>query len=111
MTAKETAEANIFSTASTPPGPESSGEKTILYSPEGICPSLQKAGLANLVAYGRPNVHAVIKDAVDGMSPDREVLIAGCGPSTLLNAVRLATRACTTDQSPNIQLHLEELGW
>ncbi|KAI1270771.1 ferric reductase NAD binding domain-containing protein [Xylariaceae sp. FL1019] len=63
------------------------------------------------VTHGRPDVEAMIRDAVSSTTKEQRILIAVCGPAGLVNAVRNTTASCISVGGPAIELHCEEFGW
>lgn len=70
-----------------------------------------ETSLARHVEYGRPDVEAVVLQAVEAVSRDSRVLIAGSGPSQMLDQTRLATTTILHKEAPSIKLHLEQFEW
>lgn len=70
-----------------------------------------ETGDETLVLFGRPNVDSLIRGAVEDMSPGKRVLVMGCGPKTLVTAVRNATAECIRADGPGVELHCEQFGW
>lgn len=59
----------------------------------------------------RADVVALIRAAVASVRPDQKVLVAGCGPASLLAEVRNTTADCISPDGPSVALHLEQFGW
>ncbi|KAF2967632.1 hypothetical protein GQX73_g5931 [Xylaria multiplex] len=68
-------------------------------------------GLSLPVIYGRPDVEALIREAVASTSTDQRVLIAACGPNNLVDTVRNTTASCIRVDGPSVELHIEQFGW
>ena len=68
-------------------------------------------GLSNVMELGRPDIDAVIRQAVDASHRDDRILVAASGPVTMLSSTRIAVKNCMSSQSASIHLHLEEFGW
>ncbi|KAF7561286.1 hypothetical protein G7046_g2853 [Stylonectria norvegica] len=64
-----------------------------------------------IVAYKRPDVPQLIRTAVEKTSKDERVLIMGCGPESLMTAVRNTTVDCIRRDGPSVELHCEQFGW
>jgi Ferric reductase NAD binding domain len=68
---------------------------------------------------GRPNTKALIQECVAGMDSDRcngknRVIIAVCGPETLVTDVRNTVAELIKDSAssgPAFELHCEQFGW
>ncbi|KAF5023840.1 hypothetical protein F66182_4098 [Fusarium sp. NRRL 66182] len=60
--------------------------------------------------YGRPDVDALVREAIQNMPSDKRVLVMGCGPRTLMSTVRNTTADCIMDNR-GVELHLEQFGW
>lgn len=73
------------------------------------------AGVVTGAAYatkaGRPDAATIIREAVAATPPNQRVLVAGCGPKSLMDAVRGATAALMRPGGPGVELHLEQFGW
>lgn len=63
------------------------------------------------IHYRRPEVAAMIREAVDDTAPNERVLISGCGPAKLMDLMRATTADCITSGGPSIELHCEQFGW
>lgn len=64
-----------------------------------------------LIKQGRPNVAALIQEAVKSLDKDKRVLIAACGPDGLMKTVRNTSAGLITKDGPSIELHCEQFGW
>jgi hypothetical protein len=63
-----------------------------------------------VVFYGvRPHVGRLIDAAIAATPADGRVLVLGCGPPTLMDAVRTGTHIATC--GPGVELHMESFGW
>ena len=60
---------------------------------------------------GRPNIPAIIKEVVLNAGQHERVVVAGCGPVSLMDATRQGAAACISTSGPSIDLHLEQFGW
>jgi len=61
---------------------------------------------------GRPDVTAYIREAVSSLGPDKRVLIAACGPPSMLKTVRNVSAECIQlRNTPSVELHCEQFGW
>ncbi|KAL2264934.1 hypothetical protein VTJ83DRAFT_7444 [Remersonia thermophila] len=63
------------------------------------------------VRTGRPDVAALIRDAVSSTPATQRVLVAACGPDPLMNLVRNTTAQLISGDGPGVELHLEQFGW
>ncbi|KAI0110858.1 ferric reductase NAD binding domain-containing protein [Nemania sp. FL0031] len=63
------------------------------------------------VTYGRPNIEALVREAILSVDKDKRVLIAACGPTGLVNTVRNTTASCIRVDGPSVELHCEQFGW
>ncbi|KAH6975696.1 ferric reductase NAD binding domain-containing protein [Ilyonectria destructans] len=63
------------------------------------------------ITYGRPDIHALIVDAVNRTPANQRILIMGCGPDKLMKKVRNSTTSCMRLNGPSIGLHCEQFGW
>lgn len=62
-------------------------------------------------AAGRPDVAARIRAAVASVPSGGRVLVAGCGPASLMKEVRNTAADCIAVDGPSVALHLEQFGW
>lgn len=60
---------------------------------------------------GRPDVAALVREAVAATTRDQRVLVAACGPAGLLRIVRDTTASLITRDGPGVELHCEQFGW
>lgn len=60
---------------------------------------------------GRPDVRALVSNAVEGLGEDERVLVAACGPEGLLNDVRKAVAVDRVAKAPSIKMFLEEFSF
>ncbi|KAI1850219.1 hypothetical protein JX265_002116 [Neoarthrinium moseri] len=63
------------------------------------------------VEEGRPDVVALLQEAVKSSGRDKRILIAACGPDGLMKAVRNTAAGLITKDGPSIELHCEQFGW
>lgn len=63
------------------------------------------------VEQGRPDIAALIQEAVRSAGKEKRVLIAACGPDGLMKVVRNTTAGLITKDGPAIELHCEQFGW
>lgn len=63
------------------------------------------------VKVGRPDVAALIRDAVAATPRSQRVLVAACGPDGLMRVVRDTTARLITGDGPAVELHCEQFGW
>ncbi|KAF3008065.1 hypothetical protein E8E14_007639 [Neopestalotiopsis sp. 37M] len=63
------------------------------------------------VEQGRPDVAALISEAVKCVHKDKRVLIAACGPDGLMRLVRNTAAGLITKDGPAVELHCEQFGW
>jgi hypothetical protein len=63
------------------------------------------------ITYGRPNIEALVRQAIMSVDNDKRVLIAACGPAGLVHTVRNITADCIRVDGPSIELHCEQFGW
>lgn len=62
-------------------------------------------------AYGRPDVDSLIKEVVSKADDWDRVVIAACGPSGLMRAVRGTAANAIQVKGPSVELHCEAFGW
>jgi hypothetical protein len=74
--------------------------------PETLSP-LQPHGIAS----GRPDTASLIAEAVMTAKRGERVLVAACGPESLLTVVRDATAKLIKGDGPGVELHCEQFGW
>ncbi|KAK1983493.1 ferric reductase like transmembrane component [Colletotrichum cereale] len=63
------------------------------------------------INYGRADVAAIIRNAINDATPDQRVLVMGCGPDSLMTQVRNTTASCIRTSGPAVELHCEQFGW
>ncbi|KHN94013.1 Flavoprotein transmembrane component [Metarhizium album ARSEF 1941] len=63
------------------------------------------------IRYQKPNVVALVRDVVGGTRAEERVLIAGCGPSRMMDSIRETAAECIRSDGPSVELHCEEFGW
>ncbi|OLN96666.1 Ferric/cupric reductase transmembrane component 2-like protein 3 [Colletotrichum chlorophyti] len=61
--------------------------------------------------YGRPDVAAVIRRAVEESTPAQRVIVMGCGPQRLMQELRNTTASEIRTKGPSVDLHCEQFGW
>ncbi|KAI1130100.1 ferric reductase NAD binding domain-containing protein [Nemania abortiva] len=86
--------------------------KTIIETEEslGVIPSAID-GSSLPVSYGRPDIEALVRQAILSVDKDKRVLVAACGPTGLVNTVRNTTASCIRVDGPSVELHCEQFGW
>lgn len=67
-------------------------------------------GLKN-IRYEKLRVAETIESIVSTISSDQRVLIAACGPNSLMKDVRTAAAACIRPEGPSVELHYESFEW
>jgi len=60
---------------------------------------------------GRPDVATLIREAVRGVPRNQRVLVASCGPQSLMTIVRDTTATLVRGDGPAVELHCEQFGW
>lgn len=60
---------------------------------------------------GRPDVGTLIREAVEGTPRNQRVLVASCGPQSLMTVVRDTTASLVRADGPTVELHCEQFGW
>ncbi|KAI0134606.1 ferric reductase NAD binding domain-containing protein [Xylariales sp. AK1849] len=63
------------------------------------------------VEQGRPDIAALVQEAVRSVDKDKRVLIAACGPDSLMKVVRNTAAGLITKEGPSVELHCEQFGW
>ncbi|KAI3318034.1 ferric reductase NAD binding domain-containing protein [Xylariaceae sp. AK1471] len=63
------------------------------------------------IIYGRPNIEALVRQAIMSVDKDKRILIAACGPTALVDTVRNITADCIRVNGPSVELHCEQFGW
>ncbi|RDA94899.1 hypothetical protein CP533_4321 [Ophiocordyceps camponoti-saundersi (nom. inval.)] len=92
-------------------GPTPSSEKTsddvqeILASPSH---PTDVGGIA--ITFQRPDVAALIRDAIQDTPQDGRALVFGCGPDSLMTVVRNTTAASIRSSGPAVDLYIESFG-
>lgn len=60
---------------------------------------------------GRPDVATLIREAVRVVPRNRRVLVASCGPQSLMTVVRDTAAGLVRADGPAVELHCEQFGW
>lgn len=60
---------------------------------------------------GRPNVDNSIRKIIAETPNDERVVIAACGPDSLMFNIRRVAASCIKVNGPSIELHCEQFGW
>lgn len=68
-------------------------------------------GLSLPLTYGRPDIEAMVRQAILSVDKDKKVLVAACGPTRLVDTVRNTTASCIKVNGPSVELHCEQFGW
>lgn len=63
------------------------------------------------VREGRPNTATLVRDAVSGTPAHQRVLVAACGPDSLVRVARQTTASLIRGDGPGVELHCEQFGW
>ncbi|KAI1502632.1 ferric reductase NAD binding domain-containing protein [Biscogniauxia marginata] len=63
------------------------------------------------IIHGRPDTEMLIKEAIGSVGKDQRILVAACGPASLLKVVRNTTASCIQVDGPAVELHCEQFGW
>ncbi|RDA86375.1 hypothetical protein CP532_1079 [Ophiocordyceps camponoti-leonardi (nom. inval.)] len=62
------------------------------------------------ITFQRPDVGALIRDAVRDTPSDGRAVVFGCGPESLMTVVRDTTAACIRGYGPAVDLYIESFG-
>lgn len=87
-------------------GDEEGGEQEPLLG--GTAP--QSAAENLNVEYGKLDIETVVSDAVLSTGSDKRILLATCGPKTLMDAVRDSVDMHCRKTSSSIDVHCEDFG-
>lgn len=60
---------------------------------------------------GRPDLGTLIREAVQSTPRNQRVLVASCGPQSLMTVVRNTTASLVRADGPAVELHCEQFGW
>ena len=63
------------------------------------------------VTEGRPDVAGLIREAVEASEPQEKIMVAACGPSSLMDTTRSTVAGCITASGPSVAIHCEQFGW
>lgn len=63
------------------------------------------------IIYQRPEIQAIIRTEIDETPVNKRVLVMGCGPDSLMRAVRDTSADCIRTQGPAVEVHCEQFGW
>jgi hypothetical protein len=61
--------------------------------------------------YGRPNVEAIVRGAVQQSVNVKRVLVAACGPEGLVIRTRIVVAKLSKIHGPGIDLYVEPFSW
>ncbi|PCD23258.1 hypothetical protein AU210_014781 [Fusarium oxysporum f. sp. radicis-cucumerinum] len=61
--------------------------------------------------HGRPNIDEIVAQILEGMSANSRVLVLGCGPAGLLQAVRQSATSRMVPNGAGISFQFEQFGW
>jgi len=83
-----------------------------LASDKGGAPaSMTISHAEHAVKSGRPDLAAMIRNAVTTTPSNQRVLVAACGPGGLMHFVRDTTAKLIRGDGPAVELHCEQFGW
>ncbi|TVY49572.1 Ferric/cupric reductase transmembrane component, partial [Lachnellula occidentalis] len=60
---------------------------------------------------GRPDIAAIIDDIVEKSEDNDRIVVAACGPDSLMQATRSTVAKNIKVNGPSIELHIEQFGW
>ncbi len=63
------------------------------------------------VLSGRPNVMSIVKEVVQSAGQHEKIIVAACGPTSLIRDSRKAILANISPSEPSVALHCEQFGW
>lgn len=63
------------------------------------------------ITAGRPDAATLIAEAVRSTPNGQRVLVAACGPQSLMTVVRDTTARLVRPDGPAVELHCEQFGW
>lgn len=67
--------------------------------------------LSNMLRDGRPDIEALVVQAVATTQSNKRVLIAAAGPGGMLTDTRVAATARIESGLPSVHFHMETYGW
>ncbi len=85
-----------------------SSEQTLTPKPEKY-PLPFQMGVA--VPSGRPNVMSIVKEVDQSAGQHEKIIVATCGPASLIKDTRKAISANISPSGPYVALHCEHFGW
>ncbi|KAH6889671.1 hypothetical protein B0T10DRAFT_606198 [Thelonectria olida] len=63
------------------------------------------------IKYERLRVREAVYDVVQSMGINQRVLIAACGPQSMMNDVMAAAGKCISSDGPSVEVHCENFEW
>jgi hypothetical protein len=66
--------------------------------------------LGQTLLQGRPDLPSIISEVIRNSGRDEKIVVAACGPESLVNLTRNSTAACVNMGGPLVVLHIEQFG-
>jgi len=60
---------------------------------------------------GRPEVSKIIQDAIGSCAKHERIIIAACGPDSIMAVTRQTVVDNIKSDGPSVELHCEQFGW
>jgi len=60
---------------------------------------------------GRPDVRKIIQDAIGSCAKNERLIVAACGPDSIMAVTRQTVVDNIKSDGPSIELHCEQFGW
>lgn len=75
------------------------------------CSPIYSAAFAVQLQSGRPDVSAMITNVVEKAEGNDKIIVAACGPDSLMQAARRSVANNIKVKGPSMEYHAEQFGW
>lgn len=76
-----------------------------------IASPVSSADVAYSPQSGRPDITTIVNEIVEKAEDNDRVVVAACGPDSLMQATRSIVAKNIKVNGPSIELHVEQFGW
>lgn len=105
---KSSPQSNVNSSSDTPPSPNNSDNYDLEKHPEA---TFQSPRHSRVIETGRPQIAHFITRMVEEANIDDRLVVASCGPDSLMQATRKTVAGCIKIDGPSLELHCEQFSF
>jgi hypothetical protein len=74
-------------------------------------PTSPRSRHSTVICSGRPDVASIIMESVEKADPHDRIVVAACGPESLMETARRTVARCIKADGPHLDLHCQQFGF